>query len=231
MRRAALLVLVAALSFGCARRGAVSTPVRTSDAGGGSPPTVQVGQASWYGDPYHGRRAASGETFDKNKLTAAHRTLPFDTWVRVENQLNNRTVDVRINDRGPFVEGRIIDLSQRAAEELDMIRAGVVPVRVQVIQEPERADAASSPPDSRGVEDVFYVVQLGAFRSPDRARDLARRLEGKYTGIYVERPSGNSELYRVRIGRARLAEARDLQNLLRTEEDIDAIVQEVSAED
>jgi len=81
--------------------------------------TQADGRASYYGDPYHGRQTASGETFDKNKLTAAHRTLPFDTWVRVENQLNGKSVDVKINDRGPFVAGRVIDLSEGAARKID----------------------------------------------------------------------------------------------------------------
>src|SRR5262245_56577220 len=73
--------------------------------------SVETGVASWYGHPYHGRRAANGEIYDMEKMTAAHRTLPFGTWVRVRNLENNKTVDVRITDRGPFVGGRIIDLS------------------------------------------------------------------------------------------------------------------------
>src|SRR5262245_24850262 len=83
------------------------------------------GLASYYAEPYHGRKTANGETFDTyQELTAAHRTLPFDTFVRVSNQANGRSVDVRINDRGPFIEGRVIDLSLRAAREIDMVQAG-----------------------------------------------------------------------------------------------------------
>ncbi|SDK88412.1 septal ring lytic transglycosylase RlpA family protein [Pseudomonas indica] len=89
------------------------------------------GKASYYGSRHHGRRTASGERFDQNALTAAHRTLPFGTRVRVTNLNNNRTVVVRINDRGPYGRGRIIDLSFKAAQQLDMIRPGVVPVRVE----------------------------------------------------------------------------------------------------
>ena len=88
------------------------------------PPKVgsgETGIASWYGHPYHGRRAANGEIYDMEKLTAAHRTYPFDTWVRVRNLSNDRTVDVRIQDRGPFVRGRIIDLSHAAAREIDLL--------------------------------------------------------------------------------------------------------------
>ncbi len=119
-----LMISMAAVSClsGCARKVDVRAPY-----------TEQTGQASWYGEKFHNRRTASGEVFDMNKYTAAHRTLPFDTMVRVENLKNGKRIDVRINDRGPFVEGRIIDLSRKAAETLGMIRDGVVPVRIRVL--------------------------------------------------------------------------------------------------
>jgi rare lipoprotein A len=94
----------------------------------------QHGLASWYGNEYHGRQSASGEIFNENALTAAHRTLPFGTVVRVYNKKNGRQVVVRINDRGPFIRGRIIDLSKAAAREIDMIVDGVVPVRLEVVR-------------------------------------------------------------------------------------------------
>ena len=97
-----------------------------------SPRLNLTGEASWYGEKFHKRQTASGERFDMNKLTAAHPSLPFNTIVLVENLNNGRKVRVRINDRGPFIEGRIIDLSRKAAEKLDMIRAGVVPVRLEI---------------------------------------------------------------------------------------------------
>lgn len=96
----------------------------------------QVGKASWYGSPHHGRRTASGDVFDMYERTAAHRTLPFGTWVLVENLKNGRKVEVRINDRGPFKRGRILDLSYAAAKRLKAVRAGVVPIRLQVIRVP-----------------------------------------------------------------------------------------------
>jgi rare lipoprotein A len=98
---------------------------------------TQTGIASWYGPPYSGRHSANGEVFDTEKLTAAHRTLPFDTWLEVTNLVNNKSVDVRITDRGPFVDGRIIDLSLAAARELDMVQAGIVRVRIKVIRKPQ----------------------------------------------------------------------------------------------
>lgn len=104
--------------------GACSTQ-RTSDSG-------ISGQASWYGAQHHGRKTASGERFNQNALTAAHRTLPFGTRVKVTNALNNKSVTVRINDRGPYSKGRIIDLSRAAASKIDMLKQGVVPVRLQV---------------------------------------------------------------------------------------------------
>ena len=89
------------------------------------------GQASYYGARHHGNKTASGERFDQNALTAAHRSLPFGSRVQVTNLRNDKTVVVRINDRGPYAKKRIIDLSQKAAEQLDMLRDGVVPVRVE----------------------------------------------------------------------------------------------------
>lgn len=92
------------------------------------------GKASYYGARHHGNKTASGERFDQNALTAAHRNLPFGSLVRVTNLRNDKSVVVRINDRGPYSKGRIIDLSHRAAEQIDMLRAGVVPVRVEALK-------------------------------------------------------------------------------------------------
>jgi len=97
----------------------------------------ETGEASWYGHPYHGRRTASGEIFDMYQMTAAHRTLPFGTWVVVENSANGRSVKVRINDRGPHKSRRILDLSYAAARVLGAIGPGVIPVRLRVIASPE----------------------------------------------------------------------------------------------
>ena len=93
---------------------------------------MEEGIASWYGKPYHGRTTASGERYDMHALTAAHRTLPFQTMVKVINLDNRRSVVVRITDRGPFIKGRIIDLSKAAAKKLDMVERGIVRVRIEV---------------------------------------------------------------------------------------------------
>jgi rare lipoprotein A len=103
---------------------------------------TESGVASWYGVPYNGRNTSSGEIFDMRAMTAAHRTLPFNTWLEVTNLKNGKRVEVRVTDRGPFVDGRIIDLSMGAAERIDMIREGIVKVRLKVIKAP----VPNSPP-------------------------------------------------------------------------------------
>src|SRR4051812_291747 len=100
------------------------------------PGTTERGIASWYGNPYHGRPAADGEIYDMEQLVAAHRTLPFQTMVRVRNLMNDKTVDVRIIDRGPFVANRIIDLSRAAARSIEMLGPGIAQVEVTVLSSP-----------------------------------------------------------------------------------------------
>jgi rare lipoprotein A len=94
----------------------------------------EEGLASWYGQEYAGRKTACGEIFDPDKMTAAHKTLPFQTWVRVHNLDNGKQTEVRINDRGPFIKGRIIDLSRKAAENLNMKNKGVARVRIETVR-------------------------------------------------------------------------------------------------
>ncbi len=97
-------------------------------------PTIVDGVASYYGREHHGKKTANGEIFDMNKLTAAHRSLPFGSQVKVTNLSNQRSVIVRINDRGPYYQGRIIDLSQAAAERLEMVQAGITKVKLEVLE-------------------------------------------------------------------------------------------------
>lgn len=120
--RHALALLVVTLILGCAHSGAL----RPGDKS-------ETGMASWYGKEHHRKRTASGERYDMYKLTAAHRTLPFGTRVKVTNLSNGKTVVVRINDRGPSVKNRILDLSWKAARMLDMIEAGIARVRLEVL--------------------------------------------------------------------------------------------------
>jgi rare lipoprotein A len=151
------------------------------------------GLASYYAEPYHGRPTASGEIFDTyNAMTAAHRTLPFNTIVRVTNKINGETVDVRINDRGPFVDGRVIDLSLAAARKIDMVRSGVVPVKLHVVTE-----VASVPAADPG----NFTVQIAAFSTMESAENLKKRLSGRFSDISVQKYTApNMTIYRVRVG-------------------------------
>ena len=163
------------------------------------PGYAETGYASWYGDPYHGRRAANGEIYDKNQLTAAHLTMPFDTRLKVTNLENNRSVTVRITDRGPFVKGRIIDLSQEAARQVRMIGPGTALVRLEVVssQGAPSPNASSNGASSAG----SYAVQVGSFRDRAAAEQLRRSLQARYGGAFVEPFEGNDGVfYRVRVG-------------------------------
>jgi rare lipoprotein A len=113
------------LLFACHRK---SVP---SSLPGDGKVITEIGEASFYSDKYDGRKTSNGETFEQKKLTAAHKELAFGTWVKVTNLSNNKSVMVRVNDRGPFVKGRIIDLSKAAAEKIDMINAGVIKVKIE----------------------------------------------------------------------------------------------------
>ena len=149
----------------------------------------EEGNASWYGVPFNGRRASNGEIYDMNKLTAAHRTLPFETVVRVSNLNNGKTTTVRITDRGPFVDNRIIDLSQAAAREIESIGPGVVPVRLEVLG---NVDVSAG----------FFTVQVGAFRERANAERLRERLSASYSPTFIQQyDAGDSSFYRVRVGR------------------------------
>jgi rare lipoprotein A len=151
---------------------------------------TEEGNASWYGVPFHGRRASNGEIYDMHKLTAAHRTLPFETVVRVTNLSNGKSTVVRITDRGPFVDNRIIDLSMAAAREIDSIGAGVVPVRLEIL-------SASIDPTAG-----FFTVQVGAFRDRSNAERLRERLNVSYSPIFIQTyDSPDGLFYRVRVGK------------------------------
>src|SRR5438445_13813630 len=133
---------------------------------------VQVGVASWYGPGFHGNHTANGEIYDQYELTAAHPSLALGTRVMVTNLENGRAVQVRINDRGPFVGGRAIDLSYAAARTIGMVGPGTVRVRVEVLgsatQMAERTDAPPQPPPVR------YLVQVASLADPARAQHLRR---------------------------------------------------------
>ncbi|SDF80724.1 septal ring lytic transglycosylase RlpA family protein [Terriglobus roseus] len=136
--------------------------------------SVEVGLASWYGPPYHNRQAANGQPYDQNAMTAAHRTLPMGTTVRVTNTATNQSVVVIITDRGPFVHGRVLDLSLAAAKATGVYRAGVTQVRIEVLQQ----RAGVSPTGK-------WCVQIGAFQDARNALRLQNDLQRRYSTAKV----------------------------------------------
>jgi rare lipoprotein A len=182
------LLACAALSACSKKHHAVTAPLAPR------PGSVEIrngetGLASWYGHPYHGRPAADGEIYDMEQLTAAHRTLPFGTWVRVVNLSNAKTIDVRITDRGPFVENRIIDLSHAAAVAIELVGPGVAPVRLDIL----------SVPSVSGQN--WYAVQAGAFLDRDRAERLRASLEHDFGPAHLVQRADSPVLWRVVVGR------------------------------
>lgn len=185
------------------------------------------GVASWYGPDFHGKPTSGGEIYDMHAMTAAHKTLPIPTWVEVTNLSNGRQVIVRVNDRGPFVDDRVIDLSYRAAQELDMIGHGTARVQVRALGAPVGGsrDAVSAPvlaqnPPSRssGSSDSGFslissanaasaeqrdnglYVQVGAYSSRDNALGMVSRLKQSGFDNTFVLAGGDDSLYRVRIG-------------------------------
>ncbi len=172
--------------------------------------TVQYGKASWYGDKEHGNRSASGEVFNRNAYTAAHKELPFGTVVRVTNRENGRQVKVRINDRGPYVRGRVIDLSYAAAKSIRLVRSGVAEVKIEVLSTPSKR--------SESLFISLYTVQAGSFRTKVAANELKKKLSrATDEKVRVETfVSEGDNYYRVRVGRfKKKKDAEALRRVLR----------------
>ena len=154
-------------------------------------PLSQHGIASWYGPGFHGKKTTSGTVYDQYGMTAAHQTLPLGSSVLVTNLTNGKSVTVLINDRGPFVGGRVIDLSYAAATAVDMIQPGTAPVVVKVVD--TGGHALTAIPDR-----LDYTLQVGAFSDLEKARELKARLESRYDRPVVIEP--HEGYYRVRVG-------------------------------
>ena len=149
----------------------------------GQPLVVETGTASWYGPPYHNRKSSDGEIYNMNALTAAHRTLPLGSIVRVTNVSTQHSVVVRITDRGPFIPGRIVDLSLAAAKAVDVWRPGLAPVKVELLQTPAPLNAGGR-----------WAVQIGAFEDQESATELRDHLARRYHTARVHEfasPTGN----------------------------------------
>lgn len=150
---------------------------------------VQTGMASWYGPKFHGRTTSNQEIFNMHELTAAHPSLPFNTLVMVTNLDNGKSVVVRINDRGPFIKNRIIDLSYAAAKLLDMTSSGVAPVKLEILDK-----------DITFTAEKTFFVQVGSFMVEKNAQNLKQHLEKKYPDVFVSLfKTKNTTYYRVRI--------------------------------
>jgi len=200
---AALLLSALALA-GCAKKHPTALAPVSPRAIPAEIQDGETGLASWYGHPYHGRPAANGEIYDMEALTAAHRTLPFGTWVRVVNLTNHKTVDVRITDRGPFVDNRIVDLSHAAAVAISLIGPGVAQVRLNILSVPAAA--------AQG----WYGVQAGAFLDRDRAERLRASLERDFGPAHLVQRADSPALWRVLVGRVPSeAAAADLAQKIR----------------
>jgi rare lipoprotein A len=173
------------------------------------PLLVETGIASWYGPPYHNRRASNGEIYDMHAMTAAHRTLPLGSIVRVTNIENGDSAVVRITDRGPFIEGRIVDLSQAAAKKVGLVQKGTGQVRIEVLQTP-------APIESGGK----WAVQIGGFGREEDARDLAGHLSRRYQTAKVltfNSPAGDWWV-RVRVKNDLRARAEEVMHAAKTSE-------------
>lgn len=198
--RAAIAVLFAILFTGCAKK------PRTPQSASYRPGYQETGIASWYGAPYHGRRAADGSVYDMEQMTAAHRTMPFGTRVKVTNLSNSKSCEVRITDRGPFVVERIIDLSRAAARNIEMIGPGTARVRLLVLK--------SETPRSG---DPAYAVQVGVFRDKDRAEKLRRDLKKTKEPVQLVEREADGVQWRVLVGRkATSADAAELAEKVRS---------------
>lgn len=187
------------------------------------------GVASWYGKPFHGRKTASGEIYNMYALTGAHKTLPLGTYVRVCNLNNSKTVNVRINDRGPFVRGRIIDLSYEAAQRIGLVGPGTAPAEIVALGSVKETVVGGKikrtlVPANYYVGD--FTLQVGAFQDKKNAVRLRNKLAQTYKNAHIvvyESPKGT--FYRVRVARCkRLDQARKYEKVLETAGYPDAIV-------
>ncbi len=184
-----LCALILISAAGCATREAPQ-PLAVSSPPPGTHPSL-VGIASWYGPGFNGHRTSSGEIYNEDDLTAASTLFPLGTRLLVTNQDNGRSVEITVNDHGPYVRGRGIDLSERAARVLGMIGPGTAPVRMEVLETPAGGPALGQ----------RYFVQLGSFSNPQNAHRLGELFAARYPDVHIEETRGSeSPYYRVRMG-------------------------------
>jgi len=224
-RLAAVWVLLLALGYGCAT---VEPPPPPAPTGYPKPYKVlgqwyqplphakdfsQRGIASWYGEDFHGKKTSSGEVYDMHAMTAAHKTLPLGTYVQVTNLSNNRTTQVRINDRGPFVRSRIIDLSYSAARTLEVVGPGTAPVEIVALGTRVAPESAGQPGGTYLPVEYYkgtFTIQVNAFKIQTNAERLKAELDKKYKNVHIaEYHNGIETFYRVRVGRCTTLQQAD----------------------
>ncbi len=178
----------------------------------------EQGIASWYGKDFHGRKTSNGEIYNMYAVSAAHKTLPLGTYVRVYNLNNGRKLDVRINDRGPFVKGRIIDLSYAAADALGVVGPGTAPVKIVALGEAVESKDAGGQRQYRPVDYYSgnFTFQVGAFTELANAQRLVEKLDPSYQNAHMTTfQDGGRLFYRVRVGHTNdLAEAEKYEKTL-----------------
>lgn len=179
---------------------------------------AQRGTASWYGKKFHGRPTSNGETYNMYAMTAAHKTLPLGVDVRVTNRRNKRSIVVRINDRGPFVAGRIIDLSYSAAKQLGIVAQGTAPVEIVALGYPQEQDQRTSYAQPVNYDAGSFAVQIGAFSQLTNAERLAARLRPRFGRAEVH----SGQLRGKTIFRVRVGDFRSLQAAEKARERLDA---------
>ena len=181
---------------------------------------VQLGKASWYGKKFHGRKTASGEVYDMYKKTAAHKILPMNTYVKVRNLRNGKSIVVRINDRGPFVKGRVIDLSYAAAKEIGLVGPGVTEVKVVALGREvgvSKSTIGAKPlVELDDLKKGEFTVQVGAFQSKNNALRLADRLRVIFHHVtVVDDPRNGKTFYRVHVSKSKtLTQAGEIKRKL-----------------
>jgi rare lipoprotein A len=192
---------------------------------------VETGKASWYGKAFHGKPTSSGETFDMYKKTAAHKTLPIGTYVNVINLENNESTVVRINDRGPFVKGRIIDLSYGAAKEIHMDGTGLADVKIialgKEIGETVSDDETNPKLDIKDFETGEFTVQVGAFKNRNNALNIAKRLRVifDYVNIMEYLDEDDQKFFRLHVSKSTtLVKAGEIEKRLEDMGFIDAFI-------
>ncbi|MEQ9404388.1 MAG: septal ring lytic transglycosylase RlpA family protein [Cyclobacteriaceae bacterium] len=179
---------------------------------------IESGVASWYGPGFQGKRTANGERFNTNGFTAAHRTLPFNTKLHVVNITNGKSVDVRINDRGPYAKDRVIDLSKAAAARLDMIQAGTANVQLFLL------NGSASDLGMDNIKKPTYAIQVASFSDKSRAQQKANEFsDGWIKEVFVNR----KKVYRVFVGKFQNTESAKIRNSALKSQGVDGFVKQV----